>query len=233
MDISKAINDITLYLELYPISDTRTRSAKQIDLPIPYFAAIDKRMGVYAAGHEKNDAMRLVENILEHCSEENLDEMIAAYGEESEIAQIIRRKRSEKYQRKLLSSSDMIEKIIKESIVNSIKSDNPFYQAVCRYIDNKGYRSDADFYNAIGMPRQLFSRIRNPESNLSKKTVLWVIIGLKLDYPAAASMLQLAGFSFKKNNRRDVIISYILRNMQYDIFSVNEILDHFGEEAFC
>lgn len=233
MNISKTISDISLYLEVYPVKETSNYNCANFSiLPNPSFS---NEIGVCVidGNGKKIDDIQLAESILEHCSEENLDEMIAEYGEESAIGQLIRRRRAEKYQRSLLDNINVIEDKIEESLIHSIKTGNPFYETVCRYIDEKGYKSDADFYNSIGMPRQLFARIRNSEANLSKKTVLWIIIGLKLNYSEARELLLLSGYSLKKNDKKDVIISYILRHTQYSLFKVNEILDHFGEDSFC
>ena len=236
MNIQKTIKDISLHLELFPIHTSAQKS-----IPMPNMAAqapcygSSNTLGVRAGGIGTREAVEVqyVEKILDFCSDDSLDEMMNEYGEESVIGQLIRRKRAEKYRRKLLSDIDSIQDQIEKSVLRSSAMLNPFYDMVCHYIDDHGYKSDSAFYNAIGMPRQLFARMRDPEASLSKKTVLWIIIGLKLDYHAASKLLSLAGFSFKKNSKKDVIISYIIRNTDYDIFSVNEILEHFGEEPFC
>lgn len=106
-------------------------------------------------------------------------------------------------------------------------------EAICRHLDRLGYKSDADFYNSISMPRQQFSRLRDANSTLSKKTVLWIIVGLKLDYVQACDLLQKAGYNFRKNDMRDVVLTYIFRNTTYDLDTVNLILDHFGIAPLC
>lgn len=232
MNVSKTISDISLYLELYPIKE---ESSKKGTFSISEIIKRQNLPGVAVA--ESGDGLQnaeFIESILEYCPEDKYDDMIAEYGEDSVIGQIIRKKRAKKYQDELLSKSiEDMESVIEKTLISSLRYDNPFYQVVCQYIDEKGYKSDADFYNFIGMPRQLFARTRNPEANLSKKTALWIIIGLQLNFKQATSVLSLAGFAFKKNDKRDAILSYILRNTKYTIFEVNEILYHFNVEPFC
>ena len=83
------------------------------------------------------------------------------------------------------------------------------------------------------MPRQQFARLRDANNTLSKKTVLWIIVGLKLNYPDANDLLQKAGYFFRKNDMRDVILTYIFRNTTYDLDMVNQVLDHFGLASLC
>ena len=236
MNIQKTIKDISLHLELFPIQTPvrKNTPTQNMSAQIP-FQGITNTLGVRAVGNASQETIEVqyVEKILEFCTDDSIDEMMTEYGEESVIGQLIRRKRAEKYRRKLMNDIDSVQDQIEKSVLKSSGMVNPFYDMVCHYIDDHGYKSDSAFYNAIGMPRQLFARMRDPEASLSKKTVLWIVIGLKLDYLAASRLLSLAGFSFKKNSKKDVILSYIIRNTDYDIFSVNEILEHFGEDPFC
>lgn len=233
MEISQLISDIALYLELYAIQERKTdfnmMNNTQDNL-------MKQQICVYVSERSNNDPqaqLALIKNLIDHCSEEALDELLNEYGEESEIGQIIRMKRIEKYQRTLAAGIENIQEDIEMVIGSSKHINNPFYEKVCEYIDKKGYSSDSDFYNSIGMPRQLFARLRDSKASLSKKTVLWIIIGLELNYVDARELLLLAGYSFKKNDKKDVIISYILRNANYDLYSVNEILHHFELDPFC
>lgn len=233
MEISQLISDIALYLELYAIQERKTdfnmMNNTQGNL-------MKQQICVYVSERSNNDPqaqLALIKNLIDHCSEEALDELLNEYGEESEIGQIIRMKRIEKYQRTLAAGIENIQEDIEMVIGSSKHINNPFYEKVCEYIDKKGYSSDSDFYNSIGMPRQLFARLRDSKASLSKKTVLWIIIGLELNYVDARELLLLAGYSFKKNDKKDVIISYILRNANYDLYSVNEILHHFELDPFC
>ena len=231
MDRKKAIREIELYFELFPMST----NVDTVKLP-----ELDTYQHIFSCGmfakedkEKKNYDMRFVEDILNRCSDDVLNQLMDQYGEESEFGQLIRKMRAKQSHKKILIDGKQVKQNI-EGIMEASngRRSNPFYEAVCQYIDKKGYKSDADFYNSIFMPRQLFARLRDPDASLSKKTVLWIIIGLKLSFDEAEKLLSLAGFSFRKNVKQDIVLSYILRNTAYDLFFVNEILDYFDCETF-
>lgn len=181
---------------------------------------------------ENMDSEEMLKSVLDHCDEETLDELIQTYGEESPIAQMIRRKNAAEYNR-IACDVRLVEGEIKKAVEKSRYEGNPFYESVCRYMDKKGFKNDADFYNSISMPRQQFARLRNAANTLSKKTVLWIIVGLRLDYKEAGDLLQKAGYHFRKNDMRDVILMYIFRNTTYDLDMVNQVLEHFQLPPLC
>ena len=236
MEKEKLIADLSLYLELYPVQEKKKR---KLDLTTGTGTTNSSTHGLVGsfAFDEKSDQMQneqLIDHILNRCSDEMLDEIIDEYGEDSKIGQMIRKKRIERFSHRQMLRPEEIQERISHTIHLDKMTENPFYEKVCNYIDKQGFKSDADFYNSIGMPRQLFARLRDPNASLSKKTALWVIVGLKLSYEESDALLSRAGYSFRKNDKRDVVISYILRNSSpCDIFTINEILDHFGIESFC
>lgn len=234
MQQTQLIKEIELYLSVY---DFKKSSGSHTPKNNPKNNLHQQNMDINNAiaklsyAKEKDaDYSDMLNSVLEHCTPEVLDEVISAYGEDSELAQIIRRKNAERY-RKVTCEVDKLEKPIAEKLRDS-KYENPFYEAICEHMERLGYKTDADFYNSISMPRQQFARLRDPSNNLSKKTVLWIIVGLRLDYPRASDLLQKAGYSFRKNDMRDVILTYIFRNTIYDLDMVNQILDHFGVDPF-
>ena len=169
----------------------------------------------------------LLHNQLESMDEDSLDRLVEEQGEESPVAQIIRCKRADAYSR-VSCDLEGIEGALQQEIKNAKIEGNLFYQTICYHIDRLGYKSDADFYNSINMLRQQFSRRRYASHTLSKKTVLWIIVALRLDYEQACDLLQKAGYRFRKGDMRDVILMYIFRNTTYDLYEVNQVLEHFG-----
>ena len=235
MDVKKIIEDIELYLNLYSLPESC--SNKPLPIEFKQFISGDRRAyGAHLTNGNNPDfeGIHFFASILSRCSEETLFQLMEECGEMSELGQLIRKELAKRHRNICRFDSKTIQRNIEEAIgTGDRQKSNPFYEAVCEYIDAKGFKSDADFYNSIFMPRQLFARLRDPNTNLSKKTVLWIVVGLGLDYPEASAVLGLAGYCFRKNDKRDVVLSYILRNTKYDLFTVNEILDHFGCEPFC
>lgn len=96
--------------------------------------------------------------VLKNCSEDVLLELENQFGKKSRISQMIREKFLYPSTEKINNTEDAIltlECMLKESE----KCDNKLYSLVCKYMDKKGYISDADFYNSISMSRQNFARI--------------------------------------------------------------------------
>ncbi len=228
MEVSKLIREIEEYITLYLLPKKQNNNGNLKN------NAVDKNNfglgSVYIS--EVSDSNGMLEAVLEHCDEDTLDELINTYGEESEIGQYIRRKRVLDYT-KVSCELNTIERTLETHLKDAKHGGNPFYEAICRHLDRLGYKSDADFYNSISMPRQQFSRLRDANSTLSKKTVIWIIVGLKLDYVQACDLLQKGGYNFRKNDMRDVVLTYILRNTTYDLDTVNLVLDHFGIAPLC
>jgi hypothetical protein len=105
-----------------------------------------------------------------------------------------------------------------------------FFQALCKFIDQKEFRTDADFYNRIGMSRQSFARLRKDGTLPSKRNALLMAAGLGLNYEEASSLLQLAGYTLQVNSRQDVIVSYFLKKRKYTLDQVDETLYCLGEK---
>lgn len=228
MLVSKIIEEIEEYIAVY-LCPKKTGSGA----PLIKYTADSKMPDMDFLYMSETDGSRgMLDAVLEHCDEDTLDELVNIYGEESEIAQYIRRKRAFDYT-KVSCELNTIEQSLEMHLKDARHGENPFYETICKHLDRLGYKSDADFYNSISMPRQQFSRLRDAGSTLSKKTVLWIIVGLKLDYAQACDLLQKGGYHFRKNDMRDVILTYIFRNTTYDLDMVNLVLDHFGIAPLC
>lgn len=232
METEKFIKELEHYLSFFKTNEpfeAKAKSGKRTYSKQADLLRQECEFALYAAEHTGQNAV--IEAILDHCDENTLDELVQSYGEDSPIAQMIRRKRASAYQ-KVACELDVIGPSLERGLRDA-KYGNPFYESVCKHLNRLGYKTDADFYNAISMPRQQFARIRDAANTLSKKTVLWIIVGLRLNYVQANDLLQKAGYHFRKNDMRDVVLTYILRNTTYDLDMVNHILDHFDLVPLC
>lgn len=229
----RLISELKIYISLYPIP--QEQSSKFVQAHNALLEAAGPFRGSYLGDATSKPDDKLILDIIRHCDDSTQEELISAFGEESIVAQLIRKTRIEKYIRGKHPRYPFDE--LKESLQREIKEirkeGNPFYQGTCEYMKRLGFDKDSDFYNAIGMPRQQFARLRNAGNTLSKKTVLWIIVGLRLNYQEATDLLMKAGYSFRKSDMRDVILMYILRNTDYNLRMVNEVFEHFGLEPFC
>ncbi|WP_148411916.1 hypothetical protein [Murimonas intestini] len=172
---------------------------------------------------QENDSDEtLLYSILTHCNDRELDELLAEYGESSKIGQIIAGIRTKDGAAKHLAE---------EGIDRKLKEIHPsLYQILGEYIEKKGYSTDSDFYNSLHFSRQLFNKIKRPGYNPRKETLFWLTAGLQLDYWDTLRVLNAAGYTFRKDSRRETIIFYVIKNGPYTIDTLNQMLDLFNEK---
>lgn len=183
----------------------------------------------YAKDYDSMTDAELLMEVLKNCDEETLLGLEKEFGKKSRLSALIREcflhPKSAEHEEAINSLKNILEE--------SEKKGNKLYSMVCTYMMDKGFETDADFYNSISMSRQNFSRIRNNPENVGKECILWIICGLGLNYIQAKNLLKMAGYTFKNNDKRDIVISYIIKNVKdYNIDMINETLYHFGLRCF-
>lgn len=189
----------------------------------------------------------LLREILSLCSEEAKEQLVARHGRNSKIGLLIVKMQAEKDRAKETAREKAKERGKEKKRGNAggkngrafapdelqqilMEQQHSFYQLLGEKIDARGYESDADFYKSINFPRQLFSKLRRPDYTLHKDNVLWLLAGLRVDYWEAVQLLGAAGYTFRKNIRRDVIIAYTMKSGDYTLDSLNEMLLFFDEK---
>lgn len=170
----------------------------------------------------KRDENSTFLSLIDQCDKQTLHELVEWFDKDAPIQKVLQKKIEE------------YEKIpIHKSYNESEHDSNAFFIFLCELIDNRGYNSDADFYNYAGISRQSFSKLRNQKnSRVSREMAIHLAVALELDYNNAKSLLNTAGYSLKSTSRREAIISYVMRNKKYTFQEMNEILFLFGEKTF-
>ena len=119
--------------------------------------------------------------------------------------------------------------------VNYLKAPEPnfpilsesFHDMLFRLIDETD-QTDVEVYKKANLSRKLFSKIRSDESyQPSKKTIIALAIGLKLNLDQTLDFLSTAGYTLSNSLAFDRVIEMFIEQEKYDIFEINEFLFYY------
>lgn len=99
-----------------------------------------------------------------------------------------------------------------------------FSDMLLRLIDEKGLQ-DSEVYKAAFIDRKLFSKIRCDKNyKPSKKTVICLVMALKLDNKMSKKLIKKAGYILTSASKFDLAVRYCIENEIYDLIKVNELV---------
>lgn len=120
---------------------------------------------------------------------------------------------------KLDHDKEKIKEFVKK---NKIKG---FRDLLFKFIDDNN-QVDAEVYKKALLDRRLFSKIRsNQDYHPNKKTVIALLLALKLELEQSLQLLKAAGYSLSESSVFDLVIVYCVTHKIYDLDKVNEILE--------
>ena len=103
-----------------------------------------------------------------------------------------------------------------------------FPKYLLRYIAERGL-NEVDVYKKAHLDRRIFSKLRHEKGYMPSEQTLWAIaLAMELTLDEAQELFGEAGYTLSDRVEQDVIIKFFFENRIYDIFLVNEVLDHYG-----
>lgn len=106
-----------------------------------------------------------------------------------------------------------------------INRTDDFYLTLCKYIEKKGIKKDAELYRASGVSKQVFS-------NISKGTiptvsnVVRLALGLHCTLREANALLKSAGYALCNNNAYDLAVKFFFKHKIYCDFEKAEQIQY-------
>ena len=117
------------------------------------------------------------------------------------------------------------------SINDNITPTDDILQEKIRKIILLKQLDEVEVYKKADVDRKLFSKIRTqPDYHPNKNTLLKLCLAMNLNTDESEGILKTAGYSLSKSLRSDLILRYCFSHKVYDVITVNEILDHYGEK---
>lgn len=128
-------------------------------------------------------------------------------------------------------SAEELKKILKKELDDTRNYRREFFDELIHFVD-RAEKTDAQVYNAIGMNRTLWYRLRdNKNAKTNKSNVLKMAIILRLDYWETYYLVNLAGYSLLPGDDGvDRVVSFCIRNKIYDVTKIDELLFEAGEK---
>ena len=106
-----------------------------------------------------------------------------------------------------------------------------FADQLSEYIEASSLKN-ADIYKAAGIDRRLFSKIQiDREYKPSKDTCVSLALAMNLEEEKAKDLLAKAGYALSHSSKRDLILEFFFRARQFDIDTVNAVLEKLGEKT--
>ena len=111
-----------------------------------------------------------------------------------------------------------------------IPADDILQEKIRKIIQSKNL-DEVAVYKKADIDRKLFSKIRTlPNYHPNKNTLVKLCLAMNLNIDETESLLKTAGYSLSKSVRSDLLLRYCFCQKIFNIITVNEILDHYGEK---
>ncbi len=90
---------------------------------------------------------------------------------------------------------------------------------------NECGEKDSAVYRRAEISRQLFHKILSKKDyQPTKSTAIQLALGLRLDLPAAQTLLKKAGYALTRSSKTDLVVQYFIERGEYSIVTINTAL---------
>lgn len=104
-----------------------------------------------------------------------------------------------------------------------------FVDALYRLMSEKGIDKPSQLYKAAHISKQAFSKlVSGGAARPSVETAVALAFALKLSYDEAVIFFKAAGIALSDGSKFDIIVTYFLKNRNYDIWEFNEQILKYG-----
>lgn len=87
---------------------------------------------------------------------------------------------------------------------------------------------DFAVYTAANISKQYFSRIMKGTVNPSKKKVLALAVGLRLNLDETIDFLRIAGYALSPISQTDAVVRYFIERHDYNVIKIDIVLFDYG-----
>ena len=172
---------------------------------------------------------------------------VKSYIDENYVEEIWRKEYSKNRFYNRTASSSMYDEVVEKSLPSICVKENleckwlttlddiveklerSFTEELFARIDEKGL-TDPEVYKKANLDRKHFSKIRNNKNyKPSKNTALALAIALELNLDETKDFIGKAGYALTHSSKMDLIVEFFIKNGDYDIFKINEVLFAFDQ----
>lgn len=182
---------------------------------------VKKKASLVSLCANATDNEPIIAALIMQCNTKTLEEMLDHFSLEDPMRKVVLtrlnrlRKDPSEEQSTLLPQNDL---------------DSSFYETL-KYKVEKKYKTLSKFSDYAGVSKQVISKIKT-EKRVSREVALHLAVALELDYEEANQFLSIAGYTLRATNRREAIISFIMRRSPYTLSDVEDALYLMGEKGF-
>ena len=143
----------------------------------------------------------------------------------SNLPERTQRKTPDDLFQKVLTIHETSAKPIKESLDDYINRRKGSFQATLFAFIQRSGKRESEIYKAAEITKSHFSKLKNPDYNVQKETVLRLAVALKLNIDETNKLLESAGFTIDRSKVRDLVFEYYISKQKWDLLQIEQDIE--------